>query len=78
MRTQCKNIPIYLGFIDKFRDWWFASTAVPLFAATFGPLANVLSIAALITNWRLDLIDPSNPGTLFTELTATPIHDPHW
>lgn len=34
------------------QDWWFASTAIPLLAATTGPLANVMSIAALITPWR--------------------------
>ena len=37
---------------DELQDWWFASTAIPLLAATIGPLANVMSIAALITSWR--------------------------
>ncbi|KAK3069558.1 Potassium channel [Teratosphaeriaceae sp. CCFEE 6253] len=37
---------------DEEESWWFASTAVPLLAATIGPLANVLSIAALVTYWR--------------------------
>lgn len=37
---------------DEPQDWWFASTAIPLLAATMGPLANVMSIAALITSWR--------------------------
>lgn len=37
---------------DEPQDWWFASTAIPLLAATIGPLANVMSIAALITSWR--------------------------
>ena len=37
---------------DEDQDWWFASTAIPLLAATTGPLANVMSIAALITPWR--------------------------
>lgn len=27
------------------QDWWFCSTAIPLLAATSGPLANVMSIA---------------------------------
>ena len=40
------------------RDWWFASTAIPLLAATIGPLANVLSIAALVSKWRVRL--PNN------------------
>lgn len=38
------------------QDWWFASTAIPLLAATIGPLANVLSIAALVTSWRMCLV----------------------
>jgi potassium channel subfamily K len=37
-------------------SWWFASTAIPLLSATLGPLANVLSIAALVTSWRECLI----------------------
>jgi potassium channel subfamily K len=39
------------------REWWFASTAIPLIAATTGPLANLLSIAALVTPWRQILPD---------------------
>lgn len=38
---------------DEAQNWWFASTAIPLLAATIGPLANVMSIAALITSWRV-------------------------
>ncbi|CAK4032143.1 voltage-gated potassium channel [Lecanosticta acicola] len=41
---------------DDEQDWWFASTAIPLLAATIGPLANVLSIAALVTSWRMCLV----------------------
>ena len=37
---------------DEPEDWWFCSTAIPLLAATTGPLANVMSIAALVTSWR--------------------------
>ncbi|GAB7359030.1 hypothetical protein MBLNU230_g5102t1 [Neophaeotheca triangularis] len=37
-------------------DWWFASTGIPLLAATLGPLANVLSIAALVTPWRMCVV----------------------
>ncbi|ORY11072.1 hypothetical protein BCR34DRAFT_614864 [Clohesyomyces aquaticus] len=59
-------------------DWWFASTAVPILAATLGPLANVLSIGALVTFWRLDLRDPNDPSSLLTQLKATPIRDPRW
>ncbi|KAK5175815.1 Potassium channel [Saxophila tyrrhenica] len=41
---------------DAEQSWWFASTAIPLLAATIGPLANVLSIAALVTPWRMCLV----------------------
>ena len=57
------------------QDWWFASTAIPLIAATSGPLANVLSIAALITTWRV-AYDPENPGVDMKALHK--IRDPHW
>jgi hypothetical protein len=61
------------------RQWWFTSTAVPLLAATLGPLANVLSIGAIITSWRVDRIDPTNPnGDLLPPLEGIPIHDPTW
>ena len=59
------------------RDWWFASTAIPLLAATIGPLANVLSIAALVSKWRVKL--PNN-GQLpeGTDDLGVDIPDPHW
>ncbi|KAF2472759.1 uncharacterized protein BDR25DRAFT_283290 [Lindgomyces ingoldianus] len=59
-------------------DWWFASTAIPILAATLGPLANVLSIGALVTFWRLDLRDPTDPTAILPQLKATPIRDPRW
>jgi potassium channel subfamily K len=37
---------------DEPQDWWLASTAVPLVAAATGPLANVMSIVALVMPWR--------------------------
>ncbi|KAI9373826.1 hypothetical protein BJX61DRAFT_532876 [Aspergillus egyptiacus] len=37
---------------DEPQDWWFASTAIPLIAAATGPLANLMSIAALVSPWR--------------------------
>ncbi|XHG05558.1 hypothetical protein AWENTII_008777 [Aspergillus wentii] len=40
---------------EEDQNWWFASTAIPLIAASIGPLANVMSIAALITPWRNDI-----------------------
>ena len=56
------------------QDWWFASTAIPLLAATSGPLANVMSIAALITKWRNDY-DPASPGV---DAQSVGFPDPHW
>src|ERR1700761_3583527 len=48
---------------DDPTDWWFASTAIPLIAATLAPMANVLSIAALVVFWRNNVVDDSNPLT---------------
>ncbi|MCJ1390174.1 Potassium channel [Xylographa bjoerkii] len=59
---------------DEEQDWWFASTAIPLLAATIGPLANVMSIAALITSWRNNY-DPDYPGN---DDASTGYPDPHW
>ncbi|KAI4249136.1 MAG: hypothetical protein L6R42_009049, partial [Xanthoria sp. 1 TBL-2021] len=59
---------------DEPQDWWFASTAIPLLAATFGPLANVMSIAALITSWRNNY-DVDNPGV---DALSVAFPDPHW
>lgn len=63
--------------LTGFRDWWFASTAIPLLAATIGPMANVLSIAALVSKWRVKL--PNN-GQLPEGLDSLgeDIPDPHW
>ena len=58
------------------QDWWFASTAIPLIAATSGPLANVMSIAALITSWR-NHYDPDYPGQDAYSYRY-PVQDPHW
>lgn len=72
------------------QKWWFAGTAIPLLAATIGPLANVLSIAALVTSWRMCLVrdipdarrceyhgDPSST-TLLQELDGRDFADPQW
>ncbi|KNG46867.1 potassium channel [Stemphylium lycopersici] len=56
-------------------DWWFASTGIPLLAATLGPLANVSSIAALVTPWRQrNIID----GVVLTDFEGVPFGDPRW
>jgi potassium channel subfamily K len=61
---------------DGERDWWFASTAIPLLAATIAPLANVLSIAALVTYWRMDINNgQGRPGPQFKGVTY---RDPRW
>jgi potassium channel subfamily K len=51
--------------------WWFASTAIPLISAAIGPLANVLSIAALVTSWRSCLI----PGADTYDAAASCVWD---
>jgi len=61
---------------DEETDWWFAGTAIPLIAATLAPLANVLSLAALVTYWREDLEDEQ--GNRGPELSGRPYPDPHW
>ncbi|KAK5138603.1 hypothetical protein LTR08_000191 [Meristemomyces frigidus] len=72
-------------------DWWFASTAIPLLAAAIGPLANVLSIAALVTFWRMCLVpgvDTQSEATqclltvdvkqLARDLDGVTYRDPSW
>lgn len=87
---QVKNLeprartPTHAKQIWKFRlrpdddhepqDWWFASTAIPLLAATTGPLANVMSIAAIITPWR-NRYDPAYPGQ---DAESIGFEDPRW
>lgn len=57
----------------KSRDWWFASTGIPLLAATLGPMANVFSIAALVSPWRAMYTDP-----LLIDDTAIGYPDANW
>lgn len=61
---------------DAPEDWWFASIAIPLLAATIGPLANVLSIAALVSYWREEI--SSSSDTVLPQLNGVPIKDPRW
>ncbi|PPJ61390.1 hypothetical protein CBER1_10626 [Cercospora berteroae] len=75
---------------DDEPTWWFASTAIPLLAATLGPLANVLSIAALVTYWRMCLVKgvdetgasecawDSLSASLVPELNGQEFADPRW
>lgn len=38
-------------FVEPTR-WWYASTEIPLIAATFGPMANAFSVCSLSQKWR--------------------------
>ncbi|KAK4870663.1 hypothetical protein LT330_005011 [Penicillium expansum] len=61
---------------DEPQSWWIASTAIPLVAATTGPLANVMSIVALVVPWRSKILsyEESAAGTFIQE--GYP--DPRW
>lgn len=61
---------------DEDTDWWFASTACPLIAAATTPLANMLSIAALVTPWRVEL--GNGVGGFVPEFAGAPYPDPRW
>lgn len=56
--------------------WWFASTAIPLIAATTGPVANVMSIVALVSPWRNN-IEVGQLGQDGTPMQAG-FRDPRW
>lgn len=58
------------------RREWFVSTAFPLVAGTFGPLASLFSICAIVEGWRVRL--PDEPGVNGLESEGTPVKDPHW
>lgn len=57
-------------------DWWFASTAIPLIAATFAPMANLISIGALVVSWRNNVVDPDDP--VYYQATSVGYPDPRW
>ncbi|KAH8703513.1 putative potassium channel [Talaromyces proteolyticus] len=40
--------------------WWYASTEIPLIAATFGPMANAFSVCSLSQHWR-EIVKPGGP-----------------
>ncbi|KUJ14162.1 voltage-gated potassium channel [Mollisia scopiformis] len=48
---------------------WFAITAFPLFAGTFGPIATALNVCALVQAWRCE-----NPYAT----DQKDVHDPAW
>ncbi|KAG9231192.1 potassium channel-like protein [Amylocarpus encephaloides] len=53
--------------------WWFASTAFPLIAGTFGPMASAFSICALAGHWRQEIQPGENEET-----STTTAPDPKW
>ncbi|KAK5958524.1 Potassium channel [Knufia fluminis] len=55
--------------------WWFASTAIPLMSATFAPMANLLSIAALVVYWR-NTVTTDDPVQKYATSIGHP--DPPW
>ncbi|CAG8087377.1 unnamed protein product [Penicillium nalgiovense] len=61
---------------DEPQSWWIASTTIPLVAATTGPLANVMSVTALVVPWRSQILsyEDSTAGNLIQE--GYP--DPRW
>ncbi|KAJ5122156.1 hypothetical protein N7448_003288 [Penicillium atrosanguineum] len=61
---------------DEPQSWWIASTAIPLVAAAAGPLANVMSIVALVMPWRSRIIS-NNDGPAGNIMQAG-YPDPHW
>ncbi|RDW85639.1 putative potassium channel [Coleophoma crateriformis] len=52
--------------------WWLASTAFPLIAGTFGPMASAFSICALVAHWRVQI----PPGGV--EEHGIYVDDPPW
>ncbi|KAL2069586.1 hypothetical protein VTL71DRAFT_14265 [Oculimacula yallundae] len=58
-------------FLDPSR-WWFASTAFPLIAGTFGPMASAFSICALVVTWRVEIPEGK------TEAEGVRLPDPSW
>lgn len=61
---------------DEPQSWWIASTAIPLVAAAAGPLANVMSIVALVMPWRSHVISENDgPAGNWIQIGYD---DPHW
>lgn len=59
-------------------SWWFASTAIPLIAATFAPMANLISIAALVVPWRNTLTQSKAEFPTTYQATSVGYADPNW
>src|SRR4051794_35200132 len=52
--------------------WWYASTEIPLIAATFGPMANAFSVCSLAQKWREIVTDGEAP------YAGQAVGDPAW
>ncbi|KAL1746868.1 hypothetical protein HDZ31DRAFT_80905 [Schizophyllum fasciatum] len=68
-----------IGFLDptspaysRAKRWWMLSTGFPLIAGTFGPLANLFSVCALVQTWRVRISSDGN------ERNGERVPDPHW
>ncbi|KAJ9605480.1 Potassium channel [Cladophialophora chaetospira] len=59
-------------------SWWFASTAIPLIAATFAPMANLISIAALVVPWRNRITQNRAEFPSTYQFTSVGYDDPQW
>lgn len=58
------------------QSWWIASTAIPLVAAAAGPLANVMSVVALVLSWRSVVVsEEEGPAAKSIQKGYA---DPHW
>lgn len=66
------SVPLYNANGTSLSRWWYASTAFPLVAGTFGPMASAFSICALVVHWRVHI----PPGA--AEQNGVPIDDPKW
>lgn len=56
--------------------WWFASTACPLLAGTFGPMASGFNICSLAFPWR-EYIPPGGTESIGFQTNNT-LKDPPW
>ncbi|KGO77616.1 Ion transport 2 [Penicillium italicum] len=61
---------------DEPQSWWVASTAIPLVAATTGPLTNVMSVVALVMPWRSKILPNAETAAGTSIQEGYP--DPHW
>jgi len=55
------------GHVRKYSEYWLSTTGCPLIAATLGPVANLLSVCALVQSFRVDAKDRADQEA-----------DPHW